>query len=395
MITRRFGRTQLSMPIFSTGGMRYQLNWKDVRPEKLDESNQANLKACILKSLSLGLRHIETARGYGTSEYQLGLVLKDIPRESYILQTKVAPTADPAEFMANLKLSFELLQTDRLDLFAFHGVNLPEHLHWITRRGGCLDAIEALRKNGKIRHIGFSTHGLCRDILKAIQTDIFDYVNLHWYAIDRSNEACLDAATERDMGVFIISPNDKGGRLYDPPRKLRKLTAPLSPMVFNDLFCLTDPRVHTISLGVKNPSDFDEHLKVLPYFVDHVAREMVIPVVERFEAGLREACGAGVLESLRNLPSYDAVPHQVNLQVILRLWALNQAYNMKEYGKMRYNLLGNAGHWFPGFPFQKEWGPEIKTFLSAFPEGNLLYDATVKASKWFKGNVQKRLSQSD
>ena len=37
------------------------------------------------------------------------------------------------------------------------------------------------------------------------------------------------------MGVFIISPTDKGGRLYAPSAKLRTPDAPLSPMVFNDL----------------------------------------------------------------------------------------------------------------------------------------------------------------
>ena len=40
------------------------------------------------------------------------------------------------------------------------------------------------------------------------------------------------AARQRDMGVFIISPNDKGGKLYDPPPKLTRLCAPLTPMQF-------------------------------------------------------------------------------------------------------------------------------------------------------------------
>ena len=44
------------------------------------------------------------------------------------------------------------------------------------------------------------------------------------------------------MGVFIISPNDKGGKLYEPPPKLTELCAPLTPMQFNDLYCLARPR---------------------------------------------------------------------------------------------------------------------------------------------------------
>ena len=83
------------------------------------------------------------------------------------------------------------------------------------------------------------------------------------------------------MGVFIISPSDKGGHLYNPPQKLVELCQPLSPMVFNDLFCLSHPEVHTLSLGAANPSDFDEHLKVLPLL--DKAGEILPPILERLE----------------------------------------------------------------------------------------------------------------
>ena len=52
MITRRFGKTGLDMPVFSTGGMRYQMNWTDVRPQSLDEAGQANVRAVVEKSLA-------------------------------------------------------------------------------------------------------------------------------------------------------------------------------------------------------------------------------------------------------------------------------------------------------------------------------------------------------
>ena len=43
------------------------------------------------------------------------------------------------------------------------------------------------------------------------------------------------------MGVFIISPNDKGGKLQEPGEKIKSLCAPLTPMQFNDLYCLAPP----------------------------------------------------------------------------------------------------------------------------------------------------------
>ena len=80
------------------------------------------------------------------------------------------------------------------------------------------------------------------------------------YEIFMDNWPAIAAAQRHDVGVFIISPSDKGGHLYSPPQKLIDLCAPLSPMVFNDLFCLSHSQVHTLSLGAARPSDFDEHL---------------------------------------------------------------------------------------------------------------------------------------
>ena len=65
---------------------------------------------------------------YGTSEIQYGEILKDYPRDSYILQTKVAPKENVDKFRASLEASFKSLQLDGVngdgyvDLIAFHGV---------------------------------------------------------------------------------------------------------------------------------------------------------------------------------------------------------------------------------------------------------------------------------
>lgn len=393
MITRPFGRTGVDVPVFSTGGMRYQQDWKGPIPLELDQASQRNLESTIRHSLEVGCRHIETARGYGTSEYQLGLALKVVPRDDYILQSKVGPKEDPAEFKKELDLSFELLQADRLDLFAFHGINNTEILQQVIRPGGCLEVAKGYQDQGKIGALGFSTHGLCRDILKAIESDAFDYINVHWYFTDRSNDECLSAAQERNMGVFIISPSDKGGRLYDPPQKLVDLTAPLSPMVFNDLYCLHDPRVHTLSLGAAKASDFDEHLKTLPFLEDRQFDTMA-EVRDRLEGALDAVAGADFRRSLSSLPTWDAVPRGVNLRVILRLWLLAKAFDMVEFGKMRYNLLGNGGHWFPGFKMEAEHQGELSAFLDKLPFGDILASALMESVDLFKGEEKKRLSES-
>src|SRR6185437_15693504 len=103
-------------------------------------------------------------------------------------------------------------------------------------------------------------------ILDAVNSDEFDYLNVHWYFVNNLNWPAIVAAQQHDMGVFIISPNDKGGKLYEPPKKLVELCAPLSPMQFNDLYCLARPEVHTLSCGAARPGDFDEHIRALDFY---------------------------------------------------------------------------------------------------------------------------------
>src|SRR5580698_9731373 len=102
---RRFGRTELKMPVISCGGMRYQFKWQDVKPSEIPRANQENLEATIHRAIDLGINHIETARGYGTSEMQLGNVLPSLPREKIIVQTKVSPKETPEEFLRTFDTS--------------------------------------------------------------------------------------------------------------------------------------------------------------------------------------------------------------------------------------------------------------------------------------------------
>ena len=203
---RRFGRTELQMPVFSCGGMRYQYQWQDTTEDKIPLDNQRNLEATIEQALELGINHIETARGYGTSEMQLGKILPQFEREKLIIQTKVSPKENVQEFRENFDQSFEYLNLEYVDLLGLHGINTPEILDYSLRPGGCLDEAKKLQKEGKVRFIGFSTHGPSDIIIKTIESGEFDYVNLHWYYINQTNWPAIEAATKQDMGVFIISP---------------------------------------------------------------------------------------------------------------------------------------------------------------------------------------------
>ncbi|NDD45374.1 MAG: aldo/keto reductase, partial [Synechococcaceae bacterium WB9_4xB_025] len=93
--TRRFGRTELPMPILSLGGMRFQQSWTDLEADAITAESQRQLEATLERAVACGLHHVETARHYGSSERQLGWALDRVPDRSRLLQTKVPPHDDP------------------------------------------------------------------------------------------------------------------------------------------------------------------------------------------------------------------------------------------------------------------------------------------------------------
>jgi uncharacterized protein len=391
---RRFGRTELQMPVFSCGGMRYQFKWQDVPSEQVPQNNQANLEATIRRAVELGINHIETARGYGSSEMQLGEILPQFPRQDIIVQTKVAPSRDPQEFRKTFETSLAYLQLDYVDLFGIHGLNTPELNEQTLRPGGCLEVARQLQAEGKVRFIGFSTHGPTEVIQQAIASNAFDYVNLHWYYINQTNWPAILDAQRHDMGVFIISPSDKGGHLYNPPPKLVELCAPLSPMVFNNLFCLSRAQVHTLSVGAARPSDFDEHLKTLD-LLDH-ADEVLPPILARLEDAAIAALGEDWYKTWhQGLPSHEATPGGINIPSILWLWNLVKAYDMEEYAKARYNLMGNGGHWFPGQQATQVNAIALRPSLVNSPNADKIPDILSAVHGRLSGEGVQRLSQQD
>ena len=390
---RRFGKTELSMPVISCGGMRYQHKWDDIPWGEVPRDGQENIEKILARALKLGINHIETARGYGSSEMQLGFALKHFPRESYILQTKVAPHKDPKEFRKVFEKSMKYLQHDYVELFSLHGINNRELMECALRPGGCLQEAYKLKEEGRVKNIGFSTHASNEEITELIERGNFDYVNLHWYLIAQLNGPSIEAASKKDMGVFIISPNDKGGRLYNPPQKIVDLCDPLEPMAFNDLFCWANPNVHTISCGAARPSDFDTHVKALEHYDE--AKDVIASTLEKIYAEVARVGGPDWHDTWHTgLPEWDTVPGEINVKDVVRLWTWAKALDLNDFAKWRYNMLGTADHWFPGHIVKDYDEKKMHEALRNSPHAEKISNILKESRILFEDTSIPRLSKS-
>ena len=189
---RRFGRTNLKVPILSLGGMRFQKSWDQLDFSEISYEEQNKVENILNLANKYGLSHVETAKYYGTSEVQLGVGFEHTKKIPKIIQTKIPPNSAPEIFERDVMASIEKLKVKKIDLLAIHGINTDEHLHQAIRAGGCIDILRNLQKENLIGAIGFSTHGKSSLIEKAISTNLFDYVNLHWYYINQENTKVID-----------------------------------------------------------------------------------------------------------------------------------------------------------------------------------------------------------
>jgi len=355
--------------------------------DDVETNNQNNLKEILRHAIKFGMNHIETARMYGSSEMQLGNAIKEliengeVKREDLIMQTKIGCMDTIKKFREALELSFKMLQMDYFDLTTFHGLNTePEYKRVFEycesgdesgeEKCKCLlDVAKEYLAAGKIKHIGFTSHGRTSLIRKTIETNAFSYANIHYHYFGGSytttgegiyggNLENVRLCHEKDMGMFIISPFDKGGRLYAPSIGLRDITLPeMEPLNFGaSWFWLHNKLdeaapIHTITCGVARPSDFDQPMVVA---IKDLAAEnksqtlqKVKTILEKCEKAKEKAVGKEFLQTWHHglLNGYHNT-HGAQLGYITWCSIIIKAFGMVGYSKERYaNMEDHLEKW--------------------------------------------------
>lgn len=251
VICRTLGKTGLKVPVVSFGVMR--------------SDNSALVKA----GYEAGMKLFDTAHGYmnGRNEEMLGSFFADKPRDSFIMATKVKPagvnqsTGLPSnettaeDFLAKFELSLQRLKMSYVDILYMHAVDSVE----MVRHKEIVNAMVGLKKKGKARFIGISTHKNEPLVIRTmVEEGIWDVVltayNFNQAHIDDLNSA-LKSAGEAGLGVVAMKTM-AGGFLDKEKTKAVNPQAALK-------WALANPNVHTTIPGITTFDQLSLDLKVL------------------------------------------------------------------------------------------------------------------------------------
>ena len=199
MEQRRLGRTGLQVTSVGFGGI-------PIIPLGMDEG-----AAVVRRCFDLGVNFFDTANMYADSEKKIGLALADV-RDQVVLATK-SLEREAAGVARHIDLSLDNLRTDRIDLYQLHSVSKAEELEAILSPGGALEAAQAAREEGKLGHIGFSSHDIATAV-KACRTGHFSTVQIPFNFVEQEPaDRLFSVAREMDMGIIGMKPF--GGGLLD------------------------------------------------------------------------------------------------------------------------------------------------------------------------------------
>ena len=246
MEVRRLGRTEMQVSRIGLGGM------------TIPKVSAEQAVATINRALDLGVNFIDTARAYGNgdSERKIGRAMEDRRDEVYLSSRTPDTTYDGMK--KAIDESLEALRTGYMDLYEPHDVSSSALYDPLMRKGGGLQALREAKAEGKIRHMGFTSHNW--DLIKKmIRSDEFEAGLITYNLANREAEVeVLDLAEEHDVGLFVMKVFGNGRLLeLSPPEEDRK------PTVEECLrFALSNRRLPLILTGVKSPEEIEQNVAI-------------------------------------------------------------------------------------------------------------------------------------
>ncbi len=250
IVYRTLGKTGLRLPVVSFGVMR--------------SDNDALVRAAY----EAGMKMFDTAHGYmnGRNEEMLGGFFSQVPRDSFVIATKVKPEGvdraglptketTAADFLGKFDLSLSRLKMDYVDILYMHAVDSVE----MVRHKEIVNAMLDLKKKGRVRFIGISTHKNEPLVINTMAEDgIWDVV-LTSYNYRQTYLVEMNSAIDRAVaaGIGVVAMKTLAGGWLD-----RERTKPVNVQAALR-WVISNPNVHTTIPGITAFDQLETDLRIM------------------------------------------------------------------------------------------------------------------------------------
>ncbi len=237
MAYRTLGRTGMKIPLVNLGFVR------------------SNNPRFVNLALDLGMTMIDTAYSYsnGRNEEMLGEVLKNKPRDSYYLATRLRGNTED-QIMDQFNTSLERLKLDYVDILGIHGSSSREHALDKVR----LNTLMKIKEQGRARFLSVSTHSNEAEVVRAVtESNVYDVVFTSYnFRMENYPELKKAVAEAASAGIGVIAMKTMAGVYWDRERK-----DPINVRAALK-YVLQDPNIHTTIPGVESFQELEENAEI-------------------------------------------------------------------------------------------------------------------------------------
>ena len=268
-------RSGLKVHPVSIGGMRL--------PEDVDKA-----VSLLRQAIGAGMTYIDTSRGYGDSEIKIGKALKNGYREKVILSTKWCPwnfKAEPTDDTSadcvykRILESMKRLDVDYLDFYQLWSINNNEQWIQATCKDGMLEGIFRAKKEGLVKHIGFTTHDKPENVIKYIdEADWCEAILFTYNMLDRTYEEAIAKTHEKGIATIVMNPVGGGVLTQNSPplnKVIKNAIGPADLVETAHRWLKSNKNIDTIICGISKPSDITstiENYEKEPFTAEQIQR---------------------------------------------------------------------------------------------------------------------------
>ncbi len=339
---RKFGKLGIQGSAFGLGCMRF--NGAASGDSVIDEQKAISL---IRRAIDGGVTYLDTAYVYldKTSEIVLGKALQGGYRDRVTIATKMPAehVHNRAEMEALLEEELKKLQTDHIDFYLMHGIDLERWKYF--KSIGAPEFFDDMKKAGKIRYKCFSFHGPY-DQFEAILTDWdWDMVQIQYNFMDVNNQAGtkgLELAGRMGIPVVIME-GLLGGRLANAPDNVQALydafPVKRTPVEWAFRWLCNHPEVATVLSGCNEAEQIDDNLRIFDTVEPNIMTDDELRLMDAVRAAYLDRTKIGCTGCRYCMPC----PNGVNIPATFAAWNNVSLYGIDPKQDWGFSLMLKNG----------------------------------------------------